>query len=237
MGENWFFRWIWRFNALGIAALLIVAGFGIANMLFGTSITTIIGPIDQGQDDDRRAGGGADLQLRMAATVEGTDVILFSLGEKFFEGGSFARRPAVANYLFYNAKDGSSRWLFSSNSQEITEIDLVWDDGTAAESQPILPSTTLPGSVGKRRVRALAFDVRPPSGSGAKRYDLYICRPDGSEVTKLIDGADEVSTFTPVGADAIVIANRRGGHAYATTFSLVDFKQVLETDLSKQILK
>lgn len=235
MGENWFFRWIWRFNSLGIAALLIFAGFGIANMLFGPSFMTITGPIDQGSGDDHRAGNEADLQLRMADTVEGTDVILFSLGGNFVGGSSFSRRGFVANYLFYNAKDGSSRWLISGNKQEITEVDRVLDDGTAAVVQPALPA--LPGLAGTRKVRALVFDVRAASAKGAAGYDLYICRPDGSEVTKLIDGAEEVSTFTPVGTDAIVIANRRGGRTYATSFSLVDFKQVLETDLLKQSLK
>jgi hypothetical protein len=34
MDENIFFRWIWRLNAVGLAAFLIAAGYSLANFLF-----------------------------------------------------------------------------------------------------------------------------------------------------------------------------------------------------------
>lgn len=231
MDQNIFFRWIWRFNGLALAALLGLGTHTFVVPLFGPAFTTI-STIEE--DSGATTAGGSDRRLAMANTIDGTDIVVFSYGEQGYTDRKFYPGPKVFNYVFYNAKDGSARWLFPDNKQQVTSFDTVWDDGTASARTPVsIPS---PDPVG-RKVRALAFDVSRPLGEGIVRYDLYVSRPDGSELTKLIDGADEVSTLTPVGADGIMIANRRGGRTYATTVSLVDFKQTLETELSKQIPK
>lgn len=66
---------------------------------------------------------------------------------------------------------------------------------------------------------------------------MYATRPDGSEVTNLLDELDEPGKFTPIDADTIVIANKHSGRAYATTVSLTDFKAIAEVDLTKDLPK
>lgn len=230
MDQNFFFRWIWRFNALGIAALLALGVYAIVSGPFAPPFISKV--------DDRTTTntGDSNRQLAMASTIEGTDIVVFSYGERVETGGgsAYPRRPAVFNYAFYNAKDGSKRWLFPDNNQVITAFEFIWEDGSAGGTTlPPAPQPLMSG----RKVRAVILDVSPTAASSATRYDLYIARPDGSELTKLIDGADRVSIVTPLVPDVIVIDNQRGGRTYATTFSLVDFKQAMETEMSKDIPK
>lgn len=248
MDDNFLFRWIWRFNALGIAGLVILFGMSfLPFLLWGYNNQAVIfgGPERTAFDEQ------APLQLSMYGVVDGAGVVLFAYGHSYElpRGGSFSglQRAANRNFLFYDPKTRSSRWLFPSNGQEITSVDYARKDGTAEQAAPEIGPDGLPlpsprqvpaPQQAKLTVRAVLFDVRPIAKGDAKAaYRMYATRPDGSEVTKLLDELDEPGKFTPIDADTIVIANKRSGRTYATTVSLTDFKTIAESELTKDLPK
>jgi hypothetical protein len=238
MDQNLFFRWIWRFNALGIAALLLAVGFAMRGLLpLALDVTT---PPDRTSTIETAGQERPKFSLRMYDAIYGTGIIIFSYGDLYeSKGGSFSppRAASTVNYLFYDARSGTSRWLFTSNKQHITSLNFVWDDGSADERSP-QPFGGSPILKETRTVGALVIDAWTALGrDGAPSYHVYASRPDGSGLTMLIDGADETTVFTPVDQNTIVIANTRGGRTYATTFSLTNFKKVSETDLTKEVPK
>jgi hypothetical protein len=246
MDDNLLFRWIWRFNALGIAGLVILFGASFLPFLLRgyTNQAVIFGGPEPTALDEQ-----SPLQLNMYGVVDGMGVVLFAYGQsnELPRGGSFSgsHRAANRNFLFYALKTRSKRWLFPSNGQEITSVDYVREDGTAEQAAPTIGPDGLPlppsrpvQSPQQATVRAVLFDVRPAAKTDAKvAYQMYATRPDGSGVTKLLDELDEPGEFTPIDAETIVVANKRGGRTYATTISLADFKTIAEIELTKDLPK
>ena len=208
MDNNLFFRWVWRFNALAIAILLCGWAFLLSTIFLPGG--RIYGP--PRADRAPPPPVATELVLQLADTLADGQV-LFSYGERpYVVGGSSFEPPRggrVANYLFYDAKSGASRWLLPGNKQIVTSKDIVWSDGTASDGLNLraVPQTGSPTSTATpRTIRAIVFDVTPTDA--AKGFEVYASRNDGTGVTKLISGADEITTFTPTDPDTIVARAR-----------------------------
>ena len=248
MSENLFFRWIWRFNALGLAIALILWGLAFGPVMFWSGSLETIGVAPSSK---LPALDDASNSLELVRVVDGTSAAIFSYGTKpeYSRGAGSFSQPAmrqVVNYLFYDTKDGSARWLFPDNKQVIQTLSFVLDDGSASDFEVTLPILGPAGTLGdagsanpKRALRALIFDVVPQgsTSTGSRSYQVYASRPDGTEVTKLINSADEIVTFAPLDANTIVISYRRAGRSFATTFALSSFKPLLEKDLTALVPK
>jgi hypothetical protein len=230
MDENWFFRWVWRLNALGIAILLGSVAYGFVTFfLHGRGML-----LDR--SGTRVEVKNSDMRLTMIDALAGSDIVIFSYGTVSYGGGSSFKPPSseTVNYLFHNTKNGTSRWLLPGHDQRITSFDYVLTDGSAINSGAYASLRVVPQADGSpaRSIRAFLFDV-----SSGSDFQAYASRSDGTDVTKLIEGADEAATVTPLAPDLIAILNSRNGRSYLTTFSLADFKKIRETDLTDQLPK
>jgi hypothetical protein len=232
MDNNRFFRWIWRFNALALALVLTIGAFALVNLLTPNS------PYRSANDDSPLPPPRAELELTLLNAPAAPGFKIFRYGEKSAHGGSSLSSPPfdrILNYLFYNAKDGTSHWLLPSNNQALSTPAFIWDDGsTTGNDDTTRYSYQQPGA--GRLVRVIIFTSLPLDGK-PRRAELYASHPDGTGLTKLIADADYAPRFTTIDKDTIVIASERGGRAYATTVALTDFKQLRETNLSDPIPK
>jgi hypothetical protein len=185
MDNNWFFRWIWRFNALALALVLIAAAIGLAIPFLAFQV-----PVHQVAIGPKTAVKAPNYVWRLEFPAEGRQEAVLALvvlkDDADASGfGSKGYDPAkIVNYLYVDSQTGATRWLFPTNKQIITAADGVFTK----------PNTT-PGFLQDPPV-AIIYDVvagDPVSESLRQRkYDVYMSNPGGENLTKLLDGLDEV---------------------------------------------
>lgn len=232
MDQNFFFKWIWRFNALALAVILLAGAVGFAIPFFSWRVAPVIeGAIDPSRKPAEPQKYQWSVQPPREERSEG--LLALEIPARYEPGGSFSSGPSpamVVNYLFVETATGATRWLFPSHNQVITATDYVTEN--MSQQLPI------PGMSPSGPAFAVVFDVVPGDpatytfGKAAK-YEVYASKPDGTGLTKLLDDLDEAPTFVPIGKDKIFLRGQSGGKPFAASFSLLDFKQISRTELSE----
>jgi hypothetical protein len=235
MDQNFFFKWVWRFNALALALILLAGASAFAIPFFSWQVAPAI---ESAMDPSPQQAKTPKYQWAVQPSREerSEGMLALEIPPRYEPGGSFSSGPSPAlavNYLFVDTATGATRWLFPTHNQVITATDYVIEN---------MSQTPMPGIVPQGPASAIVFDVVP--GDPAKysfgkpaKYQVYATKPDGTGLTKLLDDLDEAPTFVPMGKDKIFLRAQSNGKAFAATFSMVDFKEIARTDLSELMPK
>jgi len=165
--------------------------------------------------DYARAGRGVGVFALMTTTPEGGRQTIMPVGDASgrFGGGN------LVNYLFVPSA-GAPHWLFSNNSQAIATTIYFTDQ---VSRQVAVPQTPIQDAM-----RAAVYDVIP---NGTQRHDLYIAKPDGAALTKIVAGADDSPAVAQLDGGALFISYRSSGRVMAVSVTLADFKIGAAQDL------
>jgi hypothetical protein len=235
MDQNFFFKWVWRFNALALALILLAGAVGFAIPFFSWRVAPAIeSAIDPSPPPAKAPKYQWSVRPSREERAEG--LLALEIPARYEPGGSFSGGPTPAiavNYMFVDPATGATRWLFPGHNQVITATDYV--------TETMLP-LPLPGIESPGPALAVVFDVIPGDPASyvfgqAAKYQMYASKPDGTGLTMLLDDLDEAPTFVPLGKDKIFLRALSNGKAFAATFSIVDFKQISRTDLSELMPK
>jgi hypothetical protein len=236
MDQNFLFRWIWRFNAIGLAVALILFGWSVYG--YYTMMSTLMpgSTVIIGADGDEAKSDSKALRLFLDYAREGRREMVFALAPEQKMPVAYpdsskigyqskANLSRVANYLFVDPATGATRWLFPTNDQVITATDYVTKDMT--NTTAVVFRDPLPAV-------AVVYDVKPTSASATPRkYQVYVSKLDGTGLTKLFDDLDEATTFVPSADNTIFATYNVKGRHMVSTISMADFKVVMTKDLSE----
>lgn len=223
MDQNFFFKWVWRFNGLAFALVLL----GLAAMTtsrfrpwdIAPAIESVIDPADPAQDAPKYTWNLTQARVGSSHAMLG---LLFPAEDYDPLMRATYQNARTVNYLFVDTVTGATRWLFPTHKQVITMGQEIIDR---------------PGVV-PRMESAIVYNVvagDPADYSPYKpaTYQLYASKPDGSAMTKLMIDLDEAPTFVTVGTERIFVSAQSKGKPIVASFSLNDFKPLAQTDLSE----
>lgn len=214
MRASRFFRIVWRVNAL----FLLAAGLAVVVLLLvalGAGVAALV--------RDHRAEPepvavvperGESLFLGRVEEVDGTPYVVLPLlaGERDgpgFSSGSSDREQR--NLLFHDVEKGASRWLLPAHTTRIREFVLVREDGKETQAGY---GADEPG----KPVRWIRYELGPAASGdddGSDRTTLAVSGPSGSDLTRVLEGVDEILGFGPLRGTRQVVFFRRGGEHLA----------------------
>lgn len=229
-GENKFFRFIWRFNALALAAAALAAVLATVGVLVAVLWNS----------------AHVEQNLHFAAVVKQADSIdtyqlsdyvtrLPSAGEEIFalqrvtgwDGRSKARRAFdVSSYdwvaydhvnLLVVRRDGSSQWLFRGYGRAILSEETVCASPAEAAVCPN-PIAVAIRTSGIKKDEHGAYKL-------AGEEALYLYRVGGTEAVRIMS-AEAILDSHEVGADRYVVVFENGSGRFAASYSMPDFKLV-----------
>lgn len=129
-----FYRRLWRFNAIIIAAVGVLSLTGLAALsLFGFSDIFVAPRYAANHRLGPEANGGNPLVLGHGNRVDDTTLYAFILGRPDDgSGGSYSsyRKGDDRNILVVNVQDGTSRTILPDNRRRIVEWQTIGDHST-----------------------------------------------------------------------------------------------------------
>ena len=235
MEDNRFYKFVWRFNGVVImVALLGIVTFTIYNLLkeiFHTRPTQVIRNVadDPSGQEKWRLGypqqieGTSYIYIPLISELE--DIKLRSINRKADLGSYSSERYSkpTRNILFVNTEKNTMKWLFPSNNQLITNIQL-------------LPETKYSD---KRHVEAIMYQVVQKDTDGDKKLTadddsiLSFSRPDGGRYQESLSATDRLIDAILLENKTIFIMFQTKGIGYSSTLRLSDFTTISKTELPK----
>lgn len=227
--ENRFFKFLWRLNAV-LIAFFAVAGFLVASFVFykivsevtrERSVRNVVNVSPQSIEQEKFELGHPDM-------VEGTDYIKIPLMRLQNYGDNYYSKSASSevNFLFFNIKDRSSRWLAPTNGQLIQSDFLVYD--YLKERAP--PEKD---AVPRKPVRFI-YKVLEGDTDGDGRIKLndkisvFTSGIDGSGYTRLVEAADKLLITRQTTDEQFMVMYNKDGQTQYQVFDLRDAKPVFE---------
>lgn len=204
MDDNRFFKFIWRVNALAIAAILLLA----ATILFWEFLgKDIFGPrhvidvvnVDPADDTivelrsisvDGRVAGASLFRVSLNSEQE------YDLG--FSSKGS---KGSVLNTGFYDVDTGGTQWLFPTQDQLITRVETIF---TSHQENASLVSHK-PVALG----HFVSFVDQDTSGdkrlSHSDEVSVLAIGPDGQGAIRILSGLTQAPRVQPLGGRKAVL--------------------------------
>jgi hypothetical protein len=240
--ENRFFRFVWRFNGIAIAVLLLVL------------LLVVVGTYTIGLFEDRHAQNAqpaavvvhadkaVSYQLSDTPTaLSGTDEVVFGLNRAdgsenpyklrhLLASGSYERPSTLEVNLLVVRGDGSSQWLFRGNNRAILSQNEIC---AIKEFQQVSVMGVEPTC---KTTSALVIDVSGIRVDEKGEYEmttpesLYVYRPGGREPEKFAT-ADVIRTSRQLGINRYVVVSETGGKATTAIYSIPDFKLISQKPL------
>jgi len=234
MDQNWFFRAIWRLNAvlLALGGILIV-GFAGWNMLFAPRWQpTPAGhfapvPTDAEKDSTYRLEPtGVDLAKENIFSLRKWDGSprSYGLAMQMTLSRSYVSSLDGVNLLALDDTTGAGHWLFHGYNRAVVSEEGV----TVTKFVPV------PGAVAESIalvVQTIDSDTNKDGELTDKdRQSLYVYQPGMQFAEKLLD-ADYIISRTQTSADSFLVVYERGKSAVAVTYTVPDFKLKSEKPL------
>ena len=207
MEENKIFRFIWRLNAVVIltAGVLAVAGLILSGIFIVRDITQhnyVEGTVNTEEDSDMVE----EWVLGSFEPVAGTPAVVASLvSDQAYAQGYFEKETySTRNLLFINTRSNAKRWLLQTNDHlvvdyhHLTETDRQQTEEAKGFVYVIVKTDTNDDK------RLSDDDLKTVSAS----------RPDGSHLTELVDGVDELIDYTLLDDAIVLISYWKGGDIY-----------------------
>lgn len=242
--ENKFFRYIWRFNAIVLAGAAIAAGgtiiYNLANPWRPAEIAPAghFAPVPHGAEKgftyrlenhgERRLIGREELIAldRWNGSPESYGLQHMELRSSV----SYTSARSV-NLLAIDQSTVESHWIFRGYNRAILSDDPVYD---------VIPSPIVPFEPGPARSSAIALVITVVDADTNKdgeltekdRQSVYVYRPGTAEAVRLLT-ADFIVSRQQSGNDRYLVVYENGSSAIAATYSVPDFRLIVEKPLPK----
>lgn len=221
MEENKFFRYVWRFNAIAIALVGV-----LAIILLTAGLIDVFDLFDGPRSGAVKAGEGqdalADLEFGSMERISGHPHIMLPLQQVEGAGSSSYAYSLVKNYLFIEPSKGGQHWLYHHNQFLILGL--------------YRATAELPG--GKEEVRSLIYRVVQADTDGdgmltsADEKIIALTAPDGSGYSEPLTNVDEVLDSHVTDDGVLALIYRRGSDKYLAR--ILPDGPVIETKLVMQ---
>lgn len=232
MTANRFFRNLWRFNAIALAAasvlfivlLLFVAALFFYGQARPRQVTNVVNVGDQGAVSN-------EFSLGRVGAIAGTPYVQVSLfrGQSYGGPGSLPPKRSdrnVVNLLLVNISTNETRWLFDGAGQLIVENYSMFDRMKTASDD----ARTVVGSF---------YVVVDRDTNGDKRLcendsvTLAASAADGTGYRKLIEGIEQVYSVQQVAEDKALVLYLKDKQTVSQLFSLPGMQPLKQTVIPK----
>lgn len=129
MDDNRFFKTIWRFNAMAIAVLLLVA---VGLMAWEMGLRRVLNPrtVQEVVNIDETDTSVVQTQkLRVTGKVEGHDLFLVSIDTEQTYDTTYSSKGTGRTELnigLFDPKSGDTTWVFPTRDQMITDVKTIY---------------------------------------------------------------------------------------------------------------
>lgn len=237
MPTSGFFGWVWRFNALAIAAaaigaiaVLSLVAAGLVASWFGRGDwRQETGLVERGRNEPQRVKYALD----RGARVEGTAYMLHSLQRYTSEPNPLPIKSAynydsrTVNLLLVDGANAKGRWLFDGVQQVIGVKDKVFDPATLA------------GDDSQRRAVALIVEAVSADTNKDGEIDfgddvaLFAYRFDSGVRVELLTGPIAIASVRQLADGKIVVMYEVGEKTVVANFDGKDFRQLAKGELPR----
>jgi hypothetical protein len=233
--ENWFFRLVWRFNALVIASLaaVLLALFGgnFVNEFF-LAKPTLEKP-ENFVSGQKSKSASVTYSLGSHERLDGTPYVLAILTrtslpatQRFAlsSGRSSDRDETTVNYLLLDGRTAAGRWLLPGLNHAVSHVEL-------RTSAPV-------SDVSHETVTALLVDSIPvvAGDNGALQLStpetLYYVPVAGSEAKKFFT-AEVIDSTEQIDSKTILIFYRNNSLRRVASFSIPELRQLADEPIPK----
>ncbi len=233
MPTSGFFGWVWRFNALAIAAAaigaIVVLGLVVASWLGRGDWRHETGLVDLGRNEAQKAKYGLD----RGAAVEGTAYVLHSLQLYTSQPNPLPIKSShlygsrTVNLLLVDGANAKGRWLFDGVRQVIGVQNKVFDPAT------------LGGDNSQRRAVALIVEVFSADTNKDGEIDfgddvaLIAYRFDSGARVELLTGPLAIASVRQLDDGKIVVMYEVGEKTVVANFDARDFRPLARGELPR----
>lgn len=250
-----FFRWVWRFNALALACVALLAAAGIGYQAWRSfHHSDYDKPAGEFTPVPRVAEQNATYRIEDAPYGFGNLVLTAGssrerlLSLRRWEGSpqSYGLADVVApramnvivggmdavNLLIMDVDTGKSRWMFSGYKRRVMSGEPLY--ATEPSLAVLMGNTEVvaPAAVGVVLRVVDDFSEDDPKANEKRPVSLYYYRTGMTKPSKFLTATLVVST-RQIGADKYQVVYERGPAAYAATYSVADFKLLSQEPLPK----
>ena len=249
--ENKFFRWVWRFNGIVIALVVLVAAAGVGyqawrsfNQEDWSRPAGHFAPVPKAAEQNATYRlesddyGVSRTQLALGAVHEQVIPLKrweappkdyglrssYSLMEMRISTGSMA--VGAVNLLIVDGDTGSSRWMFKGYGRMILTADAVYPANAVASASGTYETDAI-GLVLTVRERDTNHDGKVDEKDGVTLYAYLAGMP---EPMKLVS-AEIIIAMRQTGSEKYQIIFEDAKTAYTATFSITDFKLISKKPL------
>jgi hypothetical protein len=223
-GENRFFRYLWRFNAI-LAAIIGLAGIGYIGLMSSWYIKPILPIPGLAQSDNQPrtlsvSSPKYHLSQELSAVSEsGIPTMFFSLTQVLPRGSSWVSVAPIVNILQMDGKTNKSRWLFPDFSRVIVSKETLfsWPD------KPSHSDLESPKPIGLLLTVQDTDTNHDGSLGPGDRLSLYVYL-FGTDVPKKVLTVDRVVALDASRAGNLFMMFRNGEKTFAATYSMPDFR-------------
>ena len=217
--ETGFFRWIWRFNALALAGVLIIGGlvalFALATIVLDLTRDRSVSNLVDPRPEARRS---AEEQVG-ALTPLGDSGLLWARATRRSRGAlAYASKniSATIDYVVYDPATGESRFLLGRRPSLIVDAQLLRAPRRAdAEAEARSPAPVL----------ALAVTFVDKDGDGDGRLSL-----EDPITLALADPTGEALTVVATGEEVL------GVHTMSETLAIATLRQKTESGVRTAVV-
>jgi hypothetical protein len=231
--ENGFFHYVWRFNALAIAAAAVVCvllGLFVTATIFkpetrSRRVTNVVNVSEQDKISE-------EFTLGTPSILAGTDYVRVPLYRGQSYGASYYSKSSeqnVVNYLFLNTSTSESRWLFESAGQLLTT------------SQVLLARLTSPRD--EQKAVAMIYAIVERDSNGDNRLterdaiSLATSAVGGDQYRKLIEGIDRLYSVEQITDDKVLVLYQKNRQTVSEFYSVPSMARLTQSIVPKVDLK
>jgi hypothetical protein len=236
--ENAFFRFVWRFNALAIAAattLCLLLGLIFALEIFRDKtrpqrVTNVVNVDTQDKVSE-------EFSLGTPGVIAGTSHVRIPLyrGQTYGSGSSLplskTSQRNVVNYLFLNASTNESKWLFSGVGQLVIEDRTLFNKvNEPLDRLRLDPSRTGVGVI---------YSIVERDSNGDNRLtekdaiSLATSNVDGTNYRKLTEGIDQLYSIQQVSDDKVLVLYQKDQQTFSDVYSLPSMERLTQANIPK----
>jgi hypothetical protein len=205
---------------------LVAAAIGLALPFLTWRVAPVVEEVVDPSGGATRHAPKHVLRLQPVRIDQAEAVLALELPPAPNEYGLKGPPPAkTVNYLFVNPDTGATRWLFPTHQQVIAATDYVTPNTIARGYDP--PTS--------ERALAVVYDVLPgdPTAKpGKRKYQVYVSKPNGTDLTRVLENLDEQPEFLALTDDKIFFQAVADGRSFVATVSLAELKLVMQKDIT-----
>lgn len=210
------FRWVWYFNALGIAVaiciVLLMAAYGLYEKFDRYTENVYANNVIQVDDETAPEIG---YKIGTAAMIDGYPAAIMPLyANQYIDRGYYSKASMqnVVNYAFFNYDTQGHHWLFAANDNRLiintTELTANSDQHSASDL-----------------VQAYFYQIvtedMDEDGvlTHADHQVLAMSTPLGGDYTILLEGIESIGVIKPLGSNRALVKFEQAG---LTKMAMID---------------